>query len=371
MCGRTGHYAQNCRSRLPKDRSSGKRKTPAVSSQSIGGQEQGSLADEAFGNCPVATAHIDLRPVKALLDTGSQVSVMTEKFYRSHLRTATDINPAALKFNLTAANGTNIPYKGYLSVRVDLLGTTVEDAVIFITKKLTSTDCILGMNIPQHIPMFSECVDIHRKWNRNTKIARSPKTPTHVPTHSIVTNQASGPATTPFNPSDSVPMSEQQEQDTTIQPVRAFLRPRRKPNFTERAALPRHAQALLTQWKRLRFEDNVLVRTVVGPEGEISQVVLPAKKQKEACQLAHDSCGHQGPERTLQTLRKRFFWPGMHHDVFDYCRRCHRCQVAKAPAQTTFRASAHITANDPLEMIAIDFTQMEMSYQMAETQSWS
>ncbi|GFN74261.1 Pol polyprotein, partial [Plakobranchus ocellatus] len=178
----------------PEDRSSGKRKTPAVRSQSVGGQEQGSLADKAFGNCPVATAHLDSRPVKALLDTGSQVSVMTEKFYRSHLKTATHINTAALKFNLTAANGTEIPYTGYLSVRVDLLGTTVKDAVIFITKELTSTDCILGMNILQHVPMFSECANIHVKWNRKTKIARSPKTPTLVPAHSIVTIQASGPA---------------------------------------------------------------------------------------------------------------------------------------------------------------------------------
>ncbi|GFO37569.1 Pol polyprotein [Plakobranchus ocellatus] len=120
MCGRTGHYAQNCRSRVPKNWSPGKRKTPAVRSQSVGGQEQGSLADKAFGNCPVATAHIDSRPVKALLDTGSQVSVMTEKFYRSHLKTATHMSPAALKFNLTAANGTEIPYTGYLSVRVEL-----------------------------------------------------------------------------------------------------------------------------------------------------------------------------------------------------------------------------------------------------------
>ncbi|GFO17699.1 Pol polyprotein [Plakobranchus ocellatus] len=103
------------------------------------------------------------------------------------------------------------------------------------------------------------------------------------------------------------------------------------------------------------------MRIVVGPEGKVSQVVLPLRKQNETCRLAYDSYGHQGPERILQTLRKRFFSPGMHHDVFDYSRRCHRCRVAKARAQTTFRASAHITANHPLEMIAIDFTQMEMS----------
>ncbi|GFN74512.1 Pol polyprotein [Plakobranchus ocellatus] len=46
--------------------------------------------------------------------------------------------------------------------------------------------------------------------------------------------------------------------------------------------------------------------------------------------------------------------------VFDYCRRCHRCQVTKATVQTAFRTSVHITENHLLEMIAIDFTQMEM-----------
>ncbi|GFO26576.1 Pol polyprotein [Plakobranchus ocellatus] len=76
--------------------------------------------------------------------------------------------------------------------------------------------------------------------------------------------------------------------------------------------------------------------------------------------MAHGSCGYQRTERTVHTSRKRFFWSGMHHDVIDYCRRCNRCQVAKALAQTTFRASTHVTANHPLEEIAIDFTQMEM-----------
>ena len=165
----------------------------------------------------------------------------------------------------------------------------------------------------------------------------------------------------PFTPADNTPMCLQQERDRMIRPVRDFLILGRKPNAREKAGLSRNTQVLLSQWKRLRLYDSVLVRIVYGPEGEIPQVVLPQERHQEACRLAHDMCGHQGPERTLQTLRKRFFWIGMHHDVFDYCRRCHRCQVAKAPAQTIFRAPAHITANHPLEMIAIDFTQMEAS----------
>ena len=78
-------------------------------------------------------------------------------------------------------------------------------------------------------------------------------------------------------------------------------------------------------------------------------------------QLSHELRGHQGPERTLAQLQERCFWPGMSADVFNHCRSCPRCQVAKAPTSGVQHPPGHLVAHAPLEIVAIDFTRLEMS----------
>ncbi|GFR71526.1 Pol polyprotein [Elysia marginata] len=336
-----------------------------------------------FGECPVVKAYIENRPVQALLDTRSEVSIVSQEFYRTRLGTKFLKNSDAVKFNLTAANGTSIPYSGYLSANVEVQGVLVEEAVIFIGKDMQMTDCIYGKHNANADTLSRYPAGNPEEEETDVKSINSIQVFTQIPQLSLDQRKQffchhmtggkqrrshenpspiGDPSTSlPFSPVDTTPMWLLQERDNSIRPVRKFLQRGQKAGAKEKALLPRTAQILLLQWKRLRLYNAELVRIVQGPEGEIQQVVLPQLKCQEACRLAHDMCGHQGPERTQQTLRKRFFLVGMHHDVFDYCRRCHRCQVAKAPAQTIFRAPAHITANYPLEMIAVDFTQMEMS----------
>ena len=156
-------------------------------------------------------------------------------------------------------------------------------------------------------------------------------------------------------------MAEEQEADEDITTVMPYVRSGNKPQRHQRIAWSMTAQKLLYQWNRLQVVDGALVRTIKGANGPIYQAVLPKSLRAEACRLAHDCCGHQGPERTLEMLRMRYFWPLMHREVFDYCRQCHRCQVAKAPAQKVHRPPGHLNANYPLETIAMDFTQVERS----------
>ena len=46
-------------------------------------------------------------------------------------------------------------------------------------------------------------------------------------------------------------------------------------------------------------------------------------------------------------------------DVNNYCQRCVRCRVAKEPKLKTYMS--HATLARPLEIVAIDFTQLEKS----------
>lgn len=72
----------------------------------------------------------------------------------------------------------------------------------------------------------------------------------------------------------------------------------------------------------------------------------------------HDDLGHQSAERTLSLLRTTFYWPCMFSDVSDYCDSCEICKVGKIgkKVKTTFKS---VVAKRPLEIVAIDFTQLE------------
>ena len=56
----------------------------------------------------------------ALLDSGSQCSMVNERFYQQHLRGNAALHTDDLSFfRLSAANGTYIPLIGYLMVDVE------------------------------------------------------------------------------------------------------------------------------------------------------------------------------------------------------------------------------------------------------------
>ena len=71
--------------------------------------------------------------------------------------------------------------------------------------------------------------------------------------------------------------------------------------------------------------------------------------------MAHDMpmAGHVGVERTLQRIRKRFWWPGVAKDVKNYVQSCPECQkVAKRPIKVPLIKMPVISK--PFERIAID-----------------
>jgi hypothetical protein len=60
--------------------------------------------------------------------------------------------------------------------------------------------------------------------------------------------------------------------------------------------------------------------------------------KKEILHSEHDSvvAGHQGMERTLDLIRRNFWWPAMEEDVREYVRGCLECQCNKNPRHGVF-----------------------------------
>ena len=84
------------------------------------------------GRCPTVDVHINGKEVKALVDTGSKVTTVTERWVQENLQHA-DLLPLT-HVTLKAANGLEIPYSGLIFVELELLGQTIQSVPVLVVR---------------------------------------------------------------------------------------------------------------------------------------------------------------------------------------------------------------------------------------------
>ncbi|CAG2202064.1 unnamed protein product [Mytilus edulis] len=114
--------SQDCRLSSCEFQEVGKRVESTVKSPIVDDNHMDSIqADRLVGKCPTVSAYVAGFKVNCLVDTGSTVTTVTESFYNRFLRRCTDLQ-TDITFNLKGANGTCIPYIGYVEVDIDIMG---------------------------------------------------------------------------------------------------------------------------------------------------------------------------------------------------------------------------------------------------------
>lgn len=104
--------------------------------------------------------------ITALLDTGSQISLIRESVYTRHFGEKALRPLTCLK--ITAANGLEIPYSGYFETDLVVGGTRLENRGVLVQKETDSCpkdDLILGMNVLRDLPadIFTQTPFIYTK----------------------------------------------------------------------------------------------------------------------------------------------------------------------------------------------------------------
>ena len=117
-----------------------------------GVEERGILTsasyDQIVGGVPVAKVTVAGQPVDCVLDTGSQVSFVTESFYQAILQPQGHLLHSARNWlSIRAADGLEIPYFGYFETTVCVAGVTVEDRAILVRDAGHKLPAIFGMNV--------------------------------------------------------------------------------------------------------------------------------------------------------------------------------------------------------------------------------
>lgn len=102
-------------------------------------------------------------PTTALLDTGSCVSVISEKFHQDHLRDI-KIQPLGNIINIECADGNSLPYSGYIDVTIDfssaLPNGKAQRCLLLVTPTTQyskDTPVLIGTNILQEL--LNDCKD--------------------------------------------------------------------------------------------------------------------------------------------------------------------------------------------------------------------
>ena len=146
-----------------------------------------------------------------------------------------------------------------------------------------------------------------------------------------------------------------QMSDPYIACIRKCLSSNTKPNSNE------ISPTVLRHWKQLRIIDDVLYRCVSINGIQQHVLCVPQSLIPLILKHLHDNTGHQGIERTVTLIRDRFYWPKIQQDIEKYCKQCKRCILAKEPTPKIKPKMYHLTASQPLDIVAIDFTVLESS----------
>ena len=124
------------------------------------------------GKC-VASVTVAGQTLDCLLDSGSQVSFVTEAFFKRAIQPqGHELRSARNWLTIRAADGLDVPYVGYFETDVCVAGQVVADRAILVVRDASqSLPGLLGMNVLAHIPRFADSIS-HLVVPDGTKFAR-------------------------------------------------------------------------------------------------------------------------------------------------------------------------------------------------------
>ncbi|KAL1260059.1 hypothetical protein QQF64_007886 [Cirrhinus molitorella] len=130
-----------------------------------------SLCESTFGDCLTIEVKIAGISTICLLDTGSEVTTITESHFKNHFGEV--VLSSANWVRLTAANGLDIPITGCLEADVECMGKTLHSKCVFVIKESESSTTelkglpgIIGMNVLSELKDLFMTTEDMKKMDR-------------------------------------------------------------------------------------------------------------------------------------------------------------------------------------------------------------
>ena len=75
------------------------------------------------------------------------------------------------------------------------------------------------------------------------------------------------------------------------------------------------------------MENGIIYRIWMEYDKIFKSILVPQVLRDALLTLAHQHSGHHGAPRTYSALRREYYWPGMHKNVFKHCKACYECKL--------------------------------------------
>ena len=99
----------------------------------------GSIIKNAVGDCPEVKVRVGGVDVGCLIDTGAEVSTITESFYKEFLAQGREVIDVTSYIRISASQGLEIPYVGYVELQLTVFSHKFEGLGFLIVKDPVST----------------------------------------------------------------------------------------------------------------------------------------------------------------------------------------------------------------------------------------
>ena len=104
------------------------------------------------------------------------------------------------------------------------------------------------------------------------------------------------------------------------------------------------------------ISNGLLQRRPPGAADQVMQLVVPVEHRKEVLKLAHGAplAEHLGIKKTLEKVRRYFYWPTVNRDVKEYCGACPECQRGSNGNRTKAPLQPLPSVGEPFKRVAVD-----------------
>ena len=152
-------------------------------------------------------------------------------------------------------------------------------------------------------------------------------------------------------------LSQMQKDDGSIRPILESKLDGQKPPLNEIGRDNSVIRALWYQWDALEVNDNILYRRWKDDKGGIVlQMVVPEDMRIIVFENLHSAktAAHFGRDRTIESLKFRFYWPGMKADIARWIKQCDSCARMK-PGPGLGKSPLHqFRVHEVMRCVAVD-----------------
>ena len=117
-------------------------------------------------------------------------------------------------------------------------------------------------------------------------------------------------------------------------------------------------KSLSAQWEQVEIHDRVLCRRWEVGDGvrKTYQIILPRNLRETALKAHHNhtTASHRGVNKTLASMKARYYWPGLTSHVRKWVRICHECSTRKSWGKKRRSALQQYIVGVPIKRLAMD-----------------